>query len=566
MESRQRSLKNLHERLSEGRFNLAILGQFKRGKSTLLNAILGEDILPSSVIPLTAIPTFVRYGSERTIRIHFQDRREEEVHSTGDPEQLRKTLLDYVSKEANPKNIKGVSFVEMTHPAVILKEVVLIDTPGIGSAHRHNTEMTLNFLSECDAALFLISADPPITEVELEFLGEVRRNVRKVFFVLNKTDYLSESEQEIAIQYFRKMLAERIGFLPDGEIFPVSARRALMAKESGDPALLSSSGLTRVTDYLIQFLAREKSRLLEEAIAGKALDLLQDAMLQVNLEKRSLEMPIDDLERRLTLFRKKIEEAKYERQQTQDILNGNRHRVIGRLEEECVKLREKSLRHLEAVANAAFASESEPDAARVRNVIAQEIPVYFEHTLGDVTRHFDAELFSILSGHRERAFRLVESIREAASNIFDIPHHTSAAPRPLALAREPYWVTRRSWSGMLSAVSPDLFERALPRQMREQRVRARIMREIQSLVVQNVENLRWATLQNIDAAFRAFARELDEELAQTVEATHGAIAAAYTRKKERNEEIAGRAALLQKTSAELQSLIGEFTPLPRSHE
>ena len=83
---------------------------------------------------------------------------------------------------------------------------------------------------------------------------------------------------------------------------------------------------------------------------------------------------------------------------------------------------------------------------------------------------------------------------------------------------------------------------------------------IQTLVIHNVENLRWATLQNIDAAFRVFSRELDEELAHTIEATYGAIEAAYTRRKEHADEIADGTQKLQKASGDLQTIIDALTP------
>jgi tRNA U34 5-carboxymethylaminomethyl modifying GTPase MnmE/TrmE len=563
MEPQEKTLISLRDRLAEGRFHLAVLGQFKRGKSTLLNAILGEDILPSSVIPLTAIPTFIRYGVERSVHIHFQDKRTEEVHPSQNADWMSKTLLGYVSESVNPKNEKGVSYVDITHPSRILEDVVLIDTPGIGSTHRHNTEMTLNFLSQCDAALFLVSADPPITEVELDFLRKVREKVARVFFVLNKVDYLSEPEQETALAFLRKVLADSIGVLPDVRVFPVSAKQALRAKETGDAALLASSGLPKITDHLIDFLALEKSRVLREAVGRKTLDVFFDTALQVNLELRSLEMPITDLEERLTLFQKKIDEAKRQRQQTQDILNGDHTRIVELLEEDAARLREISRQHLESVAASAIAATKELDAQVAEDAIAQEIPVYFEHTLGKMTRKFDGELFTILNGHQERAADLVESVRMAASTLFEIPHHTPAPGGPLVLAREPYWVSRKSWSGMLGTISPDLVDRALPRSMREQRIKSRIGKEIRTLVIHNVENLRWATLQNIDAAFRVFSRELDEDLARTIDATHGAIATAYARRKEHADEIADRTRHLQEISRDLQVLIATFTnPAP----
>lgn len=560
MEPQEKALTGLRDRLAEGRFQLAVLGQFKRGKSTLLNALLGEDILPSSVIPLTAIPTFIRYGEGRSIHVHFQDQRNEEMYPSDNANWMSKTLLGYVSEDVNPKNVKGVSYVEITHPSPLLREVVLIDTPGIGSTHRHNTEMTLNFLPQCDAALFLVSADPPITEVEVDFLRQVREKVSRVFFVLNKIDYLTESERETAIAFLKKVLAEKTGIMPDGQIFAVSAKQALTAKQSGDEALLEASGLPQITGHLIDFLAREKNRVLREAVGRKAFDVLSDTALQINLEMRSLQMPITDLEQRLALFQKKIEEAKRERQHTQDILNGDHRRVIELLEDRCAGLRQNAKQHLEKVAAEAISSTKELDTRLAEDAIAQEIPVYFEHTLGEVTGSFDRELIAILSSHQQRAAGLVESIRVAASTLFEIPHHPPAAASPLVLAREPYWVSRKSWSGMLGTISPDLVDKALPRSVREKRIKTRIGKEIQTLVVHNVENLRWATLQNIDAAFRVFSRELDEDLAHTIEATYGAIEAAYTRRKEHADEISDRLLHLEKASGDLKELVDWLAP------
>jgi len=553
------TITTLRERLAEGRLHLAVLGQFKRGKSTLLNALLGEEILPSSVIPLTAIPTFIRGGEQREVAIHYQDGRPEDIFRLGSAMEMNNTLIRYVSEEYNPKNRLGITYVEIRHPAPILSDVVLIDTPGIGSTHRHNTEMTLNFLPQCDAALFLVSADPPLTEVEVGFLREIRKKVARLFFVLNKVDYLDQDELETALAFLRRVLLENIGTEKNRHIFPVSSRMGLRAREMDDTELWEKSGLSAVYDHLIDFLAREKSRVLREAVGRKALDVIFDASLQVNLEMRSLEMPITDLEERLTLFRQKIDEAKRQRQHAQDILNGDNKRVVALLEEECVQLREKSHRHLEAIATSAIASAPEFDAQVAENAIAQEIPVFFEHTLGEVTKTFDGEVVTILSGHQNRAAALVESIRVSASTLFEIPHHAPATSKSLVLAREPYWVSRKSWSGMLGTISPDLIERALPRSLREQRIKARIGKEIQSLVIHNVENLRWATLQNVEAAFRVFSRELDEDLAHTIEATHGAIAAAYARRKEHADEIADRTRRLQQASRDLEVLITVFT-------
>ena len=171
-------LEALRLRLDQGRLHLAVLGQFKRGKSTFLNALLGEPVLPTSVIPLTSVPTFIQEGPSRKARVLFQNEQPVQEFSTTDAAEISNFLAKFVTEAGNPKNHLRVSQVELFHPADILRNgVVFIDTPGIGSTLRHNTEATLNFLPQCDAALFLVSADPPITEVEIEFLKRVRTNL-----------------------------------------------------------------------------------------------------------------------------------------------------------------------------------------------------------------------------------------------------------------------------------------------------------------------------------------------------------------------------------------------------
>ncbi|MCG0278649.1 MAG: dynamin family protein [Thermanaeromonas sp.] len=89
--------------------------------------------------------------------------------------------------------------------------VVLIDTPGIGSTFQHNTETTLKFLPQCDAAVFLLSADPPLTQAELEFLQAVRSQIAHLFFILNKVDYLDTQEMSSLLHFVKKVLQEHAG-------------------------------------------------------------------------------------------------------------------------------------------------------------------------------------------------------------------------------------------------------------------------------------------------------------------------------------------------------------------
>ncbi len=181
------TLADLELRLKSDIFHLLVVGQFKRGKTCLLNALLGVDLLPVAVIPLTSIVTILKFGDELTVQVNFLDGR---VESVGPGR-----LVEFVTEGGNPRNEKGVREVLITYPSPYLKDGVrLIDTPGVGSVYRHNTDVAYQYLPKADAALFLLSVEQPASQAELDFLKDVRRFSGKIFFLLNKIDYLSEPE------------------------------------------------------------------------------------------------------------------------------------------------------------------------------------------------------------------------------------------------------------------------------------------------------------------------------------------------------------------------------------
>lgn len=538
-------IQNLKGRLAEGRFHLAVLGQFKRGKSTLLNALLGEAILPTSVIPLTAIPTFIRVGEELAVKVFYENGKPADEFAPQSGEKAEEILSKFVTEAGNPKNTLGVSHVEIFHPAGILRKgVVLIDTPGIGSTFRHNTEATLNFLPQCDAALFLVSADPPVTEVETEFLGQVRSKVSRLFFVLNKVDYLEQHELEAALAFFQKILKEQAGFDDETRIFCISARWGLKARSANDASLWAQSGLKAVEEHLVDFLAREKAAVLHEALSRKACDLLESALLKLRLVIRSWQMPLEELAQRLTLFEEKLAEIKRERQIADDIMKGDRRRMHEFLQEQSAELRKRSNDYLKGVLRENMSRGHELSSEAVQDRMADVIPDFFEHQLGVITELFDQKMAEVLKPHQQRADSLIESVRKAAANLFDIPYHAPESIGAFQMYREPHWVTHK-WSSTVNPIPPGAFDRLLPWGMRRARIMKRVLDEIHVLVVQNVENLRWATYQSIEQTVIRFGSLLDERLADTVAATHGAIQAALARRKEHSESISGDVARLE---------------------
>jgi tRNA U34 5-carboxymethylaminomethyl modifying GTPase MnmE/TrmE len=533
-------LTTLNERLEEGRFHLAILGQFKRGKSTLLNALIGEPILPTSVVPLTAIPTFVEYGPERGVRVHYQDDKPSDEFWNKTPEEMNKILQAFVTEEGNPENRLGVLQVDIVHPAEILKNgVVLIDTPGIGSTFTHNTQATLNFLPQCDAALFVVSADPPLTEVEAQFLQDVLPKVSRLFFIFNKMDYLNEKEKEAAVAFFIKVLKQKVPSSDNYPIFCVSARMGLESKTSNETILWSQSGLDAVEKHLVCFLLYEKTRTLLDALSKKAVDILESAVMRLRLEIASLQMPIEDLEKRLSLFEKELKNAERQKVSAQDMLIGDRKRTLALLEEHAEALRKASEQHLRKAIDKSFAemADGEINEQRILDVLAEEVTSFFGESAEKVTSRFARLVVEALSPHQERADELISQIRKTAAELFEIPYHAPDSSEVFETKRRPYWVQRKRVPSLPIVVPEEVLDRFLSVNVKKNRIRKRFVRQVEILTHQNVENLRWATLQNLNDAFHRFATMLDERFVETIGATHGAIQAAYIKRKEHAESI-----------------------------
>jgi len=544
----------LQKRLAEERFHLAVLGQFKRGKSTLLNALLGEPVLPTGVVPLTSIPTFVRVGNVRTVRVVSQEGRES-VFSNLTLDQATDVLTRHVTEKENPKNRLGVQLVELDHPAAILSAgVVLIDTPGIGSTLRHNTEATLHFLPQCDAALFIVSADPPITEVEKEFLKAVRDKVENLSFVMNKVDYLSENELTEANLFFETVLAE-LGFRDGKTVFNVSARNGMNARVKEDPVLWRKSGLERLQSYLLDFFSRGKSRALQIALAKKGLAVVADAAINVRLQQRSLQLSREDLESRLEQFDEKVKEIGQEKIKIGDLLAGDRKRTVQILEDLAENLRCDARRHLHGIVSAAFENNGSLTAMeeRARTALAEEIPGYFQANLVLFSNEVENTMRNALRPHQDRLEALIGAVRSVAAELFNIPYQRLADDVRLERVHRPYWVSQK-WNTSISPVPEGFFDRVLPYGIRKRRIQERLTEEVATLVTHNVENIRWATLRNVDESFRNFSTSLDQRFEDTTLATRESMRATALRQKQLEKTAEPELERLQQNAAELREL------------
>jgi len=537
-EHKTKKLSGLKDRLMDGRFHLAVLGQFKRGKSTLLNALISEPILPVSVIPLTSVPTFIRFGSASMIRVRYGDNRGVEELSGASTSDRTDFLVKYVTEEGNPKNKLGVTEVEVVLPAPILsKGVVLIDTPGIGSTYRHNTQATLNFLQQCDAALFLISADPPITDVELDFLRQVRQKIPRLFFILNKVDYLNAKERDQVLSFFREILAEHLDIEKDIPVFSISARKGLEAKVKQNKEQWVESGVAELETYLVDFLVREKFSAMCEAISRRATDAVEAALMGVRISLQALHLPQKTLEEKLSVFEQSLQQADQDRKIIQDILEGDKKRMTAFIENWSQALGKETKAFLKEEMNRGSRARSygKSTKSRVQDAWAESIPDFFEHKQAELTEDVKSHLLDALAPHEQRTNQLIETLRKTAADLFQVPYRSLRHENTLETARRPYWVLN-TWNTDAIPMLKSMDQR------------------LDDLVRRNVENLRWSTMQNVNISFARFASRIKERLEETVAATQGAMKMARFRKKDHGETVAEEVCRLEKVAGELETL------------
>jgi len=547
----------LRQRLRDQRCHLAVLGQFKRGKSTLVNALLGKAVLPTAIVPLTSIPTFLHGGEQLSARVLFDDGKPQEQFSGPDAAGLADFLARFVTESANPHNRLGVCQVEATYPAPVLaKGVALIDTPGIGSTFRHNTEATINFLPQCDAALFVVSADPPITEVELEFLRLAHRKLARLFFILNKVDYLEADERQAAVAFLQRVLCEQVGLAAPPPVFCVSARQGLAARRSGDSAAWQQSGMAEIEYRIVDFLLTEKTEVLNSAVSRQTADLLADVERRLRLTLQSLKMPLAELDGRVRLFEESLARIDEQRIVLMNRLSTDERRIANSVRRRADQLLSKSRKFLEGVVRACEDQDGgkwseEP----TREAIAAAIPGFFEREFGEAHQLCEQELRDALLPHRRRADELIAEVHRLVEKLFDVPFEPQHEEISLAKAELPYWRTHRWKFTSIGSIPDRWIDRLFPQRWRHTRIRRRIMEQVEYLLVGNVGELQFSTLENLKRSVQDFRDALTGSIERTMQTTRRALDSAVGRRTKDATTVAPEIARLESAITDLLSSV-----------
>ena len=290
-------------KLDDERFSLVVLGEFNHGKSTFVNALLGQPVLPTGITPTTAILAHISYAPSAQASVVFQsgERRPIDPTRVGDwatveglAAQAKTRPSDTVSTPASE-----IHHIDLRLPADLLKDrLTIVDTPGVNDINEQRAEITYGYIPRADAAVFLLDAGQILTASERQFLEEriLRSSRDRLIFVVAKTDLLDADELAQALAFAREHLAR---IVPEPAIFPISARKELAGRsdESGFAPLRAHIGLT---------IAHDRRRLLLDNALADAGRLSAFVRQSLEMRRRSLELPLPELEERIARAKQRL--------------------------------------------------------------------------------------------------------------------------------------------------------------------------------------------------------------------------------------------------------------------
>jgi len=210
------------DRIERRRFEIAVFGRVSSGKSSLLNHVLGANILPVGVNPITAVPTRLAHGPEPRLTVAFADRRVEHLEA--------EFLAEFVTEQRNPANTKGVTAITVELPSPQLRDgVVFVDTPGLGGLATAGAAETRAYLPQCDLGVVLINAGATLSEEDLSTIQALYDAGVPASVLLSKADLLAAEDIHLAVDYISSQIQSRLGLrLPVHPVSIVKERSILM--------------------------------------------------------------------------------------------------------------------------------------------------------------------------------------------------------------------------------------------------------------------------------------------------------------------------------------------------
>ena len=521
-------VERLRERLASAVVRVLLVGEAKRGKSTLGNALLGRDVLPSGVRPVTAITTTIAEGAPERIHVAFLD-----GHVLDGPVE---DLASYVTEKANPENARGVAAVTVYLADVPLAGAVLVDTPGVGSVLTHNSDVAHEAMATMDLAVFVLTADPPISASERELLERTHDRAVATFVVLNKVDRLAPDELADARSFVREVTGIE-------QVFEASARSGLEARVSGDPEGFTRSGVGPLLEALTARLEDRAAEDLTASVARAGLRLIEAISARLRLTRAALDAVAQDRSREIELFAEELRRATAGDQQALAAIAWESRRLRTRLDDDASV-------QVEAVTRAALAvldqllAEGSLQLDALEEVTRDRLVDLIERTVARWRDGWLSELqgamASTQSRQQEVLDRAADAVDAAAQRLLGASVRPEIAPLDIPDVGG-FWFDFSPEVGWNTAVV-DQTRRHLPARWRRTAVARHLRSEVTGLVDKQVGRARSDLQRRLEEAMRQLAAEISARFREQRDGLGEALRTATGLRGRTAAEYASRAA------------------------
>lgn len=539
------------QRLESRDFNLVVMGLFKRGKSSVINALIGDNVLPVDVVPLTSAGTLLSYGDTPSATVYYLDGRDRAIPVS--------ELAEYVTEEKNPCNEKQVSYVQVKLPSPLLQEGLrVVDTPGTGSTLEHNSAAARQWIPRADAIVFVLSVDPPISQAEIDYVKQTHKQASRVVFVLNKADYAAPGQLANILKFTESVLEHEAG-VPNPRVIPMSAKLALEALAQGpDSDLLQASGILELRKWIASTVIADCDAMLVESATRKALTLISQLEFETRLALEAARADEESLEEKINIIAKLTQTMSYRRTDLEHLLDAAVQQLtsdIGRRLDDAYRA---LLPALDRFVDETMDAEEAVPVRRLEGVIMERIHQGITNLMDEYRVEEQKRLEDGLEAIRRRfadeSDDVVRDAQRTVSEYFNIiPPET---PVRLELA-EP-----RGFYYRYDTVEPTLhaivhsLEKLLPSRIARDRLRQRLKRRASSLLDMQMGRVRFDFAKRVKQTTRHIERESLERISRVAEGLAAALS--MSREVHDSEKRHSRVAELEAKLARLGQLKGRL--------
>lgn len=262
-------------------YRVVVLGEFKRGKSTFVNALLGQSILPTDVLPETAVITNLLYSEEPRLQVVYKNR-------TVENRDLSMEAMNEFSARADKDYVQSIDYIKVGYPLDLLQDkICLVDTPGVADLDDSRSDITYAYLPVANAVIFVLDANRPLTKTEKEFIEQhiLPLGISDILFIVNKYDFVDEEEDEDFLDDLKRRIEQAFSVheenarLKQFTILPLSALMAVKGNESNNENLIRESGILQVREALQGML---ENSVIEQRKAVYYKRLLANALQRIH--------------------------------------------------------------------------------------------------------------------------------------------------------------------------------------------------------------------------------------------------------------------------------------------